>query len=261
MNCSWRPAREVSFCLEGKKGDGLSMFVENKVGHFQKHVRWRRTTMKRKLHRIIAILLIAALFLPATAAKGQEVAENVEQEGISSAALKLREEMRKLWTDQTLWTRNYVVSATAGLEDQSQVLAKLLKNQEDIGNAFKPYYGEAVGIQLTELLKQHVSIEEKIVEAAKNQQPLDLKKLYTDWYQNADDIANLLSGLNMNWTLNELRDLLHTQLQQVTNVVEARLNKDGNADILAFDQGEENSLVVADTLSEGIIKQFPNQFS
>ncbi|MED4751731.1 glycosyltransferase [Brevibacillus choshinensis] len=218
--------------------------------------------MKRKLHRIIAILLSAALFLPATATKGQEVAEEVEQtEGISSAAVKLREEMRRLWMDQTHWTRNYVVSATAGLEDQSQVLAKLLKNQEDIGNAFKPYYGEAVGDQLTGLLKQHIAIAEKIVVAAKNQQQLDLKMLYTDWYQNADDIANLLSTLNMNWTLNELRDLLHTQLQQVTDVVEARLNKDGNADILAFEQGEENSLVVADTLSEGIIKQFPNQFS
>lgn len=218
--------------------------------------------MKRKLHRIITILLSAALFLPAIATKGQEVAVNAEQtEGMSTAAVKLREEMRKLWMDQTHWTRNYVVSATAGLEDQSQVLAKLLKNQEDIGNAFKPYYGEAVGNQMTGLLKQHIAIAEKIVEAAKNQQHLDLKALYTDWYQNADDIANLLSTLNMNWTLNELRDLLHTQLQQVTDVVEARLHKDGNADILAFDQGEENSLVVADTLSGGIIKQFPDQFS
>lgn len=169
--------------------------------------------------------------------------------------------MRKLWTDQTLWTRSYVVSATAGLEDQTQVLAKLLKNQEDIGNVFKPYYGDAVGNQLTEMLKQHIFIAEKIVAAAKNQQQVELKGLYTDWYQNADDIANLLSSINMNWTLNELRDLLHTQLQQMTDVVEARLNKDGNADIVAFDQGEDNGLIVADTLSEGIIKQFPDQFS
>ncbi|QRG70850.1 glycosyltransferase [Brevibacillus choshinensis] len=169
--------------------------------------------------------------------------------------------MRKLWTDQILWTRSYVVSATAGLEDQAQVMAKLLKNQEDIGNVFKPYYGDTVGNQLTEMLRQHIFIAEKIVAAAKNQQQVELKSLYTDWYQNADDIANLLSSINMNWTLNELRDLLHTQLKQMTDVVEARLNKNGNADIVAFDQGEDNGLIIADTLSEGIMKQFPDQFS
>ncbi|WP_238933518.1 glycosyltransferase [Brevibacillus choshinensis] len=218
--------------------------------------------MRKPLFGTIAFLLGMALFHPATVTKGQETVESAERvEGISTAAVKLREEMRKLWTDQILWTRSYVVSATAGLEDQAQVMAKLLKNQEDIGNVFKPYYGDTVGNQLTEMLRQHIFIAEKIVAAAKNQQQVELKSLYTDWYQNADDIANLLSSINMNWTLNELRDLLHTQLKQMTDVVEARLNKNGNADIVAFDQGEDNGLIIADTLSEGIMKQFPDQFS
>lgn len=218
--------------------------------------------MRKPLFGTIAFLLGVTLFHPSTVTKGQETVESAERiEGISTAAVKLREEMRKLWTDQILWTRSYVVSATAGLEDQTQVMAKLLKNQEDIGNVFKPYYGDTVGNQLTQMLMQHIFITEKIVAAAKNQQQVELKRLYTDWYQNADDIANLLSSINMNWTLNELRDLLHTQLKQMTDVVEARLNKNGNADIVAFDQGEDNGLIIADTLSEGIIKQFPDQFS
>ncbi|MFP3512895.1 hypothetical protein SB775_25460 [Peribacillus sp. SIMBA_075] len=42
-----------------------------------------------------------------------------------------------------MWTSNYITSATtAGAEDQKQVLSRLLKNQEDIGNAVKGVYGE-----------------------------------------------------------------------------------------------------------------------
>ncbi len=33
------------------------------------------------------------------------------------------------------------------------VVARLLRNQTDIGNAVKPYYGAAAGNQLTKLLK------------------------------------------------------------------------------------------------------------
>jgi hypothetical protein len=52
-----------------------------------------------------------------------------------------------------LWTSNFITSAiTAGTEDQKQVLTRLLKNQEDIGNAINPVYGEKAGNKLTDLL-------------------------------------------------------------------------------------------------------------
>jgi hypothetical protein len=35
---------------------------------------------------------------------------------------------------------------------------RLLKNQEDIGNAIVPYYGAAAGTKLTDLLKQPILI-------------------------------------------------------------------------------------------------------
>lgn len=214
-------------------------------------------------HKILQCFLCLLLYgLPRVAGAQEEVQGVASQaESGNSAAAKLKEDMRKLWTDLTVWTRSYIVSAAAGLEDQRDVVARLLKNQEDIGNAFKPYYGDAAGSQLTKLLNEHLRIAEKVVEAAKNQQQVELKNLYTDWYQNADDIADLLSSLNMNWTLNELRDMLHAHLQQMTDVVDARLKKDGSAEIAAFDQGEDNILLVADTLTEGIVKQFPQQFS
>jgi len=83
------------------------------------------------MHRTIRMGVIAALALamvPST----------------SSAATKadaLRAGMRKLWEDHIKWTRLFIVSAVAGLPDKGATTERLLKNQVDIGNAIKPFYG------------------------------------------------------------------------------------------------------------------------
>src|SRR5689334_24464363 len=57
----------------------------------------------------------------------------------------LRVAMRKLWEDHITYTRNYIISAVGDLPDANDVLQRLMKNQEDIGSAIKPYYGDAAG--------------------------------------------------------------------------------------------------------------------
>src|SRR4051812_17060800 len=49
--------------------------------------------------------------------------------------------MRKLWEDHVTWTRLAIVSFAGGLPDLEATEARLLRNQADIGNAIKPYYG------------------------------------------------------------------------------------------------------------------------
>jgi hypothetical protein len=57
--------------------------------------------------------------------------------------------MDKLWEDHITWTRMVIVDFAAGLPDLRTAEARLLRNQVDIGNAIKPYYGRAAGNQLT----------------------------------------------------------------------------------------------------------------
>lgn len=54
--------------------------------------------------------------------------------------------------------------------------------------------------------------------------------------------------------------MLNKHLQLTTNEVVARLNKNWDADIAAYDEGEEHMLKFADMISGGIIKQFPQKF-
>ena len=75
--------------------------------------------------------------------------------------------MRKLWEDHITWTRVFIISAVADLPDKAAATERLLQNQVDIGNAIKPYYGNAAGDKLTTLLKEHITTAAEVVAAAK----------------------------------------------------------------------------------------------
>ncbi|MFJ7678534.1 glycosyltransferase [Peribacillus sp. NPDC097198] len=204
------------------------------------------------------IMSFALVFSPLhTEAKGKA---NPSRQCMEESSVQLQNALRKLWIDHIIWTKSYIVSAISDLDDQEQVLARLLQNQDDIGNAIKPYYGEEAGNKLAQLLREHILIAGKVVEAAKSGNQNNFKKYNTEWYKNADDIALFLSKANPNWSNEELKELLYMHLQLLTDQVSARLKKDTEAEIVAFDKGEDHIIILADVLTKGIIKQFPKKF-
>ncbi|NGY77114.1 glycosyltransferase [Bacillus megaterium] len=183
-----------------------------------------------------------------------------QEHRVSQSQVKFENEFRSLWMDHVLWTSNYITSATtAGSEDQKQVLARLLKNQEDIGNAVKPIYGEKAGNKLTDLLKEHIVIAGKIVDAAKTGKKALVNQLNKEWYRNADDIAAFLSQANPYLKNEDLKKLLYMHLKLVTNDLSASLEKDWEARIVAIDEGVSHIILMADTISAGVVKQFPKK--
>lgn len=168
--------------------------------------------------------------------------------------------MRKLWTDHVIWTRQYIVSAVADLPDANAAAGRLLKNQEHIGSAIVPFYGAGAGTALTNLLKQHIMIAVDLVAAAKSNNQAKFAEEDRKWTKNADEIATFLSGANPNWPKADLVDLLGQHLSLTKAEAVARLTKKWDDDVKAFDDIFTEILTVADALSEGIVRQFPNRF-
>jgi len=207
---------------------------------------------------LIALWLMVGLTLAAPA-RAEGTAQN-ESTCLSPRMVQLKVDMQKVWINRTIWTRSYIVSAISNRPDQQDVLERLLRNQQDIGNVFKPYYGEAFGNRLAELLREHILIAGKIVAAAKAGNQEDVKTLQADWHRNADDISRFLSAANPNWPFKTLQDLLYTHLQLITEIVLACLEGDWKADIAATDKNEIHMIRLADFLTDGIVKQFPQKF-
>src|SRR5687768_11167336 len=89
------------------------------------------------------------------------------QNGHGNPAFALKTAMRKLWTEHVIWTREYIVAAIAGTPDADAAATRLLRNQDDIGQAIVPLYGAAAGTKLTQLLKEHILIAVDLLAAAK----------------------------------------------------------------------------------------------
>lgn len=49
-------------------------------------------------------------------------------------------------------------------------------------------------------------------------------------------------------------------LQLVTNDLTASLEKDWNARIISIDEGVTHIIIMADAISTGVVKQFPDKF-
>ncbi len=180
--------------------------------------------------------------------------------GQSDAAVTLNQDMRKLWTDHVVWTRDYIIAATEKQPDAPAALNRLMKNQDDIGNAVAKYYGEPAGRQLTTLLKDHIAIAGDIVKAAMAGDKTAQKAADDRWHQNATQIADFLSKANPNWPRATLLDMMNTHLSTTATELTARLNKDWEADVRAYDAVYDHILHMADALSDGIVKQFPAKF-
>ncbi len=179
---------------------------------------------------------------------------------MGDAIWSLKAAMRRLWADHVIWTRQYVVAAVGNAPDTEAAAGRLLRNQEDIGGAVVPFYDEAAGAALTELLKQHIMIAVDLIEAAKVGDQAKFQAEDAKWTQNAEEIADLLSGANPSWPKKDVVDLLGLHLSLTKQEVVARLQKDWAADVDAFDQIFTEILTVADVLADGIVKQFPDRF-
>ncbi|SFF20731.1 hypothetical protein SAMN05216378_5462 [Paenibacillus catalpae] len=216
--------------------------------------RWKMTILA-------ASMALSLSLAPAQGWAANRASERVSQQVcINPAAEKLKDDLRLLWIDHAVWTRNTMISMLAGLEDANPVLQRLLRNQQDIGNAIKPYYGEEAGNKLAGLLKEHIELAGKVITAAKAGNKTDFEKYNKEWFRNGDDIVKFLSGANPNWAYADLKQMFDKHLDLLALNLTSRLAKDWEKDIAAYDEGQMHLMMLSDTLAAGIVKQFPEKF-
>ena len=109
---------------------------------------------------------LAAAAFPAAASGSRHAAAHADVKAKPSTEA-FGQAMRKLWEDHITWTRLFIVSVDADLPDTEATTDRLLRNQTDIGDAIKPYYGDAAGTQLTGLLRDHILTAAGLLAAAK----------------------------------------------------------------------------------------------
>ena len=208
-----------------------------------------------------AVLALALAGGHAAQGHSGDHAEVAKTNGVSAQQAALHDNMRRLWEDHITWTRLFIVSASADLPDTPATTRRLLRNQDDIGDAIKPFYGHAAGKRLTTLLKEHITVAAALLAAAKAGDPGAVEDQSSAWYRNADEIADFLAKANPdNWPRKEMRSMMSEHLDLTLTEAVAHLEQRHRVDIRTYDRIHRQILEMADMLSDGIAAQFPKRF-
>jgi len=211
------------------------------------------------MNRVIGIAALAVAVMTGSAWVAPAAAQHSDSS--VTPAVALRQDMRKLWTDHVVWTRDYIVAAVGDHPDAQAAAGRLMKNQEDIGAAIASYYGKPAGDKLTTLLKEHISIAVDVIKFAKAGDKASQQQADAKWKKNGEDIADFLAKANPNWPRATLVEMMSRHLSTTTDEVVARLTKNWDADVRAYDAVYTHILAMSDALTDGIVKQFPAKFS
>ena len=211
------------------------------------------------MKRLALAGVLGLLSLPASAPAPAHAAEaKAAPTAPTMSAADLRNGMRKLWSEHTIYTHSYIVSALAGLPDLPTVTQRLLRNQDDIGNAIRPYYGDAAGDRLTSLLREHILVAADVVGETKAGNSSAAQAAERKWRANAEEIATFLSGANPDsWPLDTMRREMNMHLDLTLQEASARLHGRWAADVAAYDAVHDHVLHFADMLSDGLVGRVP----
>jgi hypothetical protein len=207
---------------------------------------------------IVALASMVAVLLISGASEGHAESGHAHAAAPTSKQLALHDGMRGLWEQHVAWTRLAIVAFAAGAPDLQATEARLLRNQVDIGNAVKPFYGRTAGNQLTKLLTTHITGAVALLQAAKSGDAAAIAKAKSAWYANGRQVADFLHAANpRNWSRADMRSMMKVHLDQTLAEAVDELTGKYAAGVREYDAIETHIIEMADMLSSGIAKQFP----
>lgn len=169
-----------------------------------------------------------------------------------NAVENLLRSMRLAWLDLLYWTRMYLMTVSAGSNDQQDVEDRLMQSVDEITDVFAEFLPINVTRQLRNLLTNHVELTGEIIRALKANDMENYEALVQEWYGNANQIAELLGAQNPYFGNRETRNLLLNYLDMLREVIEQQIKGAYGQSIETFRDTKNHVLELADYFARGL---------
>lgn len=179
---------------------------------------------------------------------------------ITLPELDLNNDIRMFCSQHCIWTRMLIISIIDNLSDLNAVSMRLLRIAKDIAGLYRNYYGSASAINIERTITNHLSITSNFIKAIKDNDTNTMNEENNRWFANADELANLLSGINPFYSFEEMQTMFHNQLELLKQQVNMRMEGNHTDELSVYDNVEKQALIVADMLTNGMVNQFPDAF-
>jgi hypothetical protein len=203
----------------------------------------------------VSVFIVALLASTAVPALAQPLTAK------KTSRLAYHDDWRKLWEDHITWTRIVIIGILDELPGTETYIGRLLLNYEDMEDALAPYYGDDAE-ELGDLIKDHLVIAAEILTAAHDGDTAAMNEAVERWYANAHDIAVKMNEMNPRfWPLEETEKMWVEHLDATLEEATTHLNGEFDAEVEAYDLVHDMALEMADFISNGVMRQFPRQFT
>jgi hypothetical protein len=214
-----------------------------------------------KLSASVFVAALAAALLAAAGARADMQMEmSVPPEG-SAKVVATDAAVRDLWITHVFWVRNVVIETLAKRSDAAKVAeGEVVANAHAIGDSIKPFYGDAAGDALFQLLAGHYGAIKAYLTATAAGNKKGQETATADLLANADKIATFLSGANPNLPKDAVLGLLQAHgghhISQIQQLKAGQYAEEAKT----WAEMQAHMYVIADALTGAIAKQFPDKF-
>lgn len=216
----------------------------------------------KKDNKLIPVWLILALIIGGSAGYflGNTSVSSSSSGGSLSNNLKLAKNLDKIWSDNLIWTHNYIVAFVSGSPDSPDAARRILKNNEETANIFAKYYGSNVGIKFSNLFTRRSEIISDMIISAKSGDNLKFNSGFKKLKENSKETAEFLNSINsVNFKKSEISNAIDVYNDSMVKLINTRVKNNWNDYNFEFDKARDEALFIADKISDGINRQFPEK--
>ena len=213
-----------------------------------------------KLFQSMTVLALSVLLLAGLVVSTGEARAAGDANPVSEA--EMRQNYRDLWLGHIYWVQHAVLdSAKNSLAQRDAAKKEVDANSKQIASVLIPFYGEGRSQQFLSLLDINIGAVREYSEATvaenKSKQDAALARLAA----NADDFGAFFSSINPHLSKSTVRGLIAAHgAHHVLQINQHKKKEYAHLDE-TWKMMREHVYVIADTLTEALIKQFPGKFS
>ncbi len=153
-----------------------------------------------------------------------------------------------------------IQSMLFNLPDAQIVNARLMQNPKDFEMALRTFYGDDNAAAFAELMANHLIIANELAAAMMRSNAEAEANAERRWYDNAEEMASFLNGINSNWSEEDLMRMFQNQMDLMKQLVSDMMARNFEASNATFANIERQAMEMADLMTQGIVKQFPQFF-
>lgn len=216
----------------------------------------------KKDNKLIPVSLIIALIIGGAAGYflGHTTVSSSSSGNSSSNNSKLAKNLNKVWSDNLIWTHNYIVAFVSGSPDSPDAARRILKSNEETANIFAEYYGNNIGIKFFNLLARRSEIISDMILSAKSGDNLKFNSGLKKLNENSKETAEFLNSINSVYFKKlEILNAIDYYNNSMVRLISARVKNNWNDYNFEFDKARDEVLFIADKISNGINRQFPEK--